>query len=336
MKTKLLYLGVLSVLSLSAYFLIQDLFLTDESSPQDEIKLSEKTTKSAETPQSHDPSDSARKSRRLSEGSKVSKKAKNSVWGENWFKSDDPSAQERLTINQEITDLKKLYFKDRKAYLAKALELHQQNPNVPEYVAAVGDYYLNEGDKANAAVYLEKLIELKPDNYFARNTLADIHAKSGDYSKARDIYLGTINQGSDNLYAYQGYLTSSMILGKQSEAQADILKRYEANPKQTNLALTAAQVLMAQNKIKERERVLAQIQKNDPYHPIFNQVRALESLSKGDHEAVLRYGQVSVDNDVDQKRQRETLQLMLDSATALKNEKAAANIQKQLRELKGS
>lgn len=260
-----------------------------------------------------------------------------SIW------TDDSTWNAKLDVDElktsaEITQAKNLLIElyklpDKESFLQKALELREQYPTAAEFPAALADYYYNKGDLIHAELYLKETLERAPDYVFGRNSLADIYVKQGRFEEAQKTY-AQVFENVDNLYAYQGYLGVSSLIGQVEEAKQKLIQMQKNHPEKTNLALSVADIYFIDGDIQARDQLLQETYKRDPSHPILNQVLANDAMLKGDFKAVLFHGQRAVDNEVNQRRKLSMLETMKEVAIELEDQQELARIQQQISEVR--
>ncbi|MGA0164436.1 MAG: tetratricopeptide repeat protein [Bdellovibrionota bacterium] len=263
---------------------------------------------------------------------------KSSIWA-NEFEAPKSAGKIDLKKSAEKEQatslLKELYqFPDKTSFVEKAKDLMNQFPDAAEFPAALADYHFNEGNLPEAEIYLKETLKREPSYTLAKNTLGDVQMRLGNFQKAKETFAEIFESGTDNLYAYQGFLGASAILGEEESAKTLLLERYKADPSKTNLALSIADIYFVEGNEAERDQILQTAKQKDPDHPMLNHVLASDAFLKGNFEDSIQYGQKAVDFDIDNQRKFSMLKTMLAAAEDLKDQDQIAKIQQQLDELR--
>lgn len=263
---------------------------------------------------------------------------KSSIWA-NEFEAPKSAAKidlKKSAEQEQATNLlKELYqFPDKTSFVEKAKELMNQFPEAAEFSAALADYHFNEGNLPEAEIYLKETLKREPSYTLAKNTLGDVQMRLGDFQKAKETFMDVFESGTDNLYAYQGFLGASAILGEEESAKSLLLERYKTDSSKTNLALSIADIYFVEGNESERDQILQTAKQKDPDHPMLNHVLASDAFLKGNLEESIQYGQKAVDFDIDNQRKFSMLKTMLAAAEDLEDKDQMAKIQQQLDELR--
>jgi tetratricopeptide (TPR) repeat protein len=321
------YLVLTAFLGLSGYLGLQ-IFSPEAVGTSESTSESNPKATSESTPGATPALEAARKQPRSSP----------SIWA-----SDLPLPQEANRIDlkksaeldQATRLLRELYrLSDKSTFLDKAQDLMNQFPQSPEFPAALADYHFNQGNLLEAKLYLQETLSRAPAYTLAKNTLGDVQMRLGEFQSAKETYREVFESGTDNLYAYQGFMGASAITGEEENAKSLLLQKYRAEPSKVNLALTIADIYFIEGNEAEREKVLRQAKRSNPDHPMLNHVLASDAFLKGQLHESIQYGQKAVDHDIDNQRKFSMLKTMLAAAEDLQDREQIAKIQQQLDDLR--
>ena len=166
------------------------------------------------------------------------KKSGEKLFGSIWFSG--PSAKDRFgrdlntraKIDLETQAMRVLFEKGDLALVKSKLdELLKNSPNVPEYVAMLGDYYLALDKYEQAEGAVRRLLEIDPKNTFARETLARALAVSGRLEEAREELYKVLSANPHQESALQKLIVFSGMEGSEEQGIAEVKDFIVSNPK---------------------------------------------------------------------------------------------------------
>lgn len=265
------------------------------------------------------------------------KTAEPSVWNQGFqFESLNSKREPReaLEIQQNISELSKLFeFGNNKEFLSKARKLIDENPEVPEYRAILADFHVKAGQFDQAIPVFEGLVEVMPENSFARNALAAIYSMQGSPEKSNSVYREAAEQNPSNMESMMGYITTSAALGKQEEVHQFVRRHYEADPTNPTLAIVMADIHASEQQPELRDQALRKAYEANPTNSALNRVFMFEAFSAGNHNQVIEYGQVALENDSNPESAQQTLSILLESANELGDQQLAQKLEEQMKAL---
>ena len=106
---------------------------------------------------------------------------------------------------------------------------------------AVNDYF-NKGNFKAALYALKKALELKPADASLLNNMAAVHARTGDFEKARDVWEEILQSKPDESTAIENYTTALWIRTRKlfeedkdsADGESHLLRILEINPTHVN------------------------------------------------------------------------------------------------------
>lgn len=251
-----------------------------------------------------DAKESERELRQKSPEAKESqRKRPSSVWqDERFFEGDwearfGRSLKENAQIERKLDQLSELYQARRdEEFLSRLEPLIEENPDVPEYVALLGDYHYNEGNWEEAEEAISDLLELDPENSFARTTLAEVHLYQRENDKALDALNSVLEQDPGYPDALNGLVALYEVQGNLEKGYARIEEIYQENPNNGNTAAVYAETLAAQMRFEERREVLEQAVRDEPDNLLIRNALAEEAITEEDFEAAREHVRVLREN----------------------------------------
>ncbi len=165
-------------------------------------------------------------------------KAKDKLFHSIWMKGSTAKdrfgrdLKARAVIDIETQSLRALFQKgDFVLVKAKLDELLKDNPNVPEYVAMLSDYYLALDKFENAQDAVRRLLALDPKNSIARETLARTLAVTGNLEEAKDEIYKVLRDNPQSESALQKLIVFAGMEGSEEKGIAEVREYVNQNPK---------------------------------------------------------------------------------------------------------
>ncbi len=269
MRSKLPFYVVLGLVSLASIWLIIKLF----SSPTEE----------------NEQASNSRMKTRTSSGSKGDQSADReglikSTWGAKGSKDRfGRDLKARAQIDNETQNLKTLFEQGDLSVVKERLDkLLADNPNVPEYVAMLGDYYLALDDYASAEKTVRKLLELDPKNLFARETLSRTLAVRGNLEEAREEIFRVLRDNPGSESAMRKVLTYADMSGSPEHGVEDLRGMIADNPQNGNAYVVLAEKMAEMGNSEEAFNLSLKGAENDPENPGNHRILSIQYALKGD------------------------------------------------------
>lgn len=199
-----------------------------------------------------------------------------------------------LTLYEEGND---------EALLKKVDELIAQNPQVPEYIAMKGDYYYNNGQWAQAEAAVKRLLEVTPDNVYARSTLGELQAIQERYGESLETYDQILHKDPGNISALYGRLSVYDMKGESRSGQEDVLRLWAEHPGNGNLAAVAADIYVARGDLDKSTEAIMKGLKADGTNARLLHVAGLDADRRSHPKEAFEYFRRGYDlsNDPQQK-----------------------------------
>ncbi len=153
----------------------------------------------------------------------------------------------------------------------KALSI---NPDDDRVYYAVATFYLKKNRPLDAERYIKKAISLKSDNLEYQNLLATILATRNETLKAIDIWKKIVEDpkyGTPEV-VYFNIASAYLQLRNLSEAELNLKKSIQANPRILSTYITLSDLYIQQKRYSDAENTLKQIL---DLNPMFNQGKIL-------------------------------------------------------------
>ena len=169
---------------------------------------------------------------------------------------------------------------------SKCLEI---NPNSAAAMFELAKIYSANGDQTSSALLLEKAVNTDPDNKWYKLMLAQIYQQGKQYKKAADLYQKLSDQEPDNQEYLYNLATQLAAAGKYDEAIVaynNLEKKVGINDQ---LSVEKEQVYQAAGKKKEAQAELQKLIDSNPKEPRYYGLLADYFLSEKDDANALKY-----------------------------------------------
>lgn len=183
-------------------------------------------------------------------------------------------AEVRATTNRLQEQLNKGDWQSVELELKRLLE---KDPNIPEYQAMLGDYYLLLEQYGDAEEPVRKLMELDSSNLYAKITLADIVSVNGKPDEALSLIDEVLREQPDNSLALRGLLSTSAMKGPEELARAEekLKDLWMQNADNINAGSELVSHFISRGQMNEAEEIAEEIKRFDP-----ESVAAQKTLAK--------------------------------------------------------
>jgi tetratricopeptide (TPR) repeat protein len=299
-----LFLGV------SIYVGIQ-LFLSDEGPSTKKAGIS-----TSEVNRSTKPSGSRRFSDSLS--------TDESVWNDPRLKDvkagDIKEVKEKAEIENNLKVLTALYDQGSdEEFLSRLKGLIAERPEVKEYAALLGDYHYNEGNWVEAEAAVRRLIELDPQNMFARTSLAEVVAVQGRYDDGLQINQLVLESDARNIDAMYGVASISDMKGTPEQGMKIIESTYRKDATNGNAAAVYADLLFMKGKLEDSREIIKEGLKNDGQNPFLNKTAATIAAKMGQFSEAAKYSAIAAANETNAERKVDALNIGWQARIELKD-----------------
>ncbi len=255
-SNKLSFYLVLGGLSIGSLWLIIKLL---SSSSRDEETASSRVKTRSES------------SSELKTASSSKKNEKEGLFTSIWSKSGSAKdrfgrdLKARAVIENETQNMKTLFESgDLGQMKARLDDLLKRYPNVPEYIALLGDYHLALDNYEEAEATVRQLLELDPDNLFARETLARTLAVRGNMDEAREELNEVLEKNPGSESALRKLVAFGEVQGDPAQGIADLRKQIAKNPKNGVAYVVLAESLLERGNTQEAYKASLEGVKNAP------------------------------------------------------------------------
>lgn len=242
--------------------------------------------------------------------------------------------KEKAEIDNNLKNLAALYDQGADSeFLSLLKKLIAENPDVREYVALLGDYYYNDGNWPEAETAVKRLIELDPQNNFAKTAYAEILAIQGRYEDAIKINQQVLESDPSNVDAMMGVVSSYDMTGNRAAGVKFLEDRFKANPNNGNIGSAYAETLFMEGKIDEAKNVYQTALKSDPSNPVLNATAAALEARTGNFSAAIKLSSVAFENEKSDARKVQALHTSWQSKLEIKDVPGAISDLKKILEI---
>ena len=200
--------------------------------------------------------------------------------------SDDDRNQFEYTF---IEGLKQRMIGNQQAAIAMFSKCLQINPNSTSAMFELAKIHSGNGDMTSASLLLEKAIKIDPENKWYKVLLAQICEQGKQFKQAADLYQQLYQNDPDNLeylYMNAALLSSAKEYDKAIEVYNVLEKKVGINDQ---IAVEKQQVYQAAGKKKEAQSELQKLIDNNPKEPRYYGLMADYFLAEKDEANALKY-----------------------------------------------
>ncbi len=263
-----------------------------------------------------------------------------SVWSDPRIKNAKPMGlgdiKAKAEIENNLKNLTDLYDQGLdEDFLGKLHSLIAANPNVKEYAALLGDYYYNEGNWVEAENAVRRLVELDPQNSFAKTSLAEVVAIQGKYEDGLKMENEVLATHPDNIDAMAGIISIADMMGNRAEGLKTIEAHFSKDKTNGNAAAVYADALFMEGKNSEAESVIQEGLQGDPQNPILNRTAASIAVKNGNAKAAIQYSAVAAENEKDPSRKIDALHISWQARLQIKDYDGAERDLRKILEFDG-
>ena len=168
---------------------------------------------------------------------------------------------------------------------SKCLEI---NPNSSSAMFELAKIHSSSGDQTSSSLLLEKAINLDPDNKWYKLLLAQIYQQGKQYKKAADLYQQLYQTDSDNmeyLYMNASLLSSAGKFDLAIDAYNELEKKVGINDQ---ISVEKEQIFLSEGKKKEAQAELQKLIDSNPKEPHYYGLLADYYLSEKDEVNALK------------------------------------------------
>jgi tetratricopeptide (TPR) repeat protein len=169
---------------------------------------------------------------------------------------------------------------------SKCLEI---NPNSSSAMFELAKIHSGNGDQTSSSLLLEKAINIDPQNKWYKVLLAQIYQQGKQYKKAADLYQQLYAIDSENLeylYMNAALLSSAEKFDQAIEVYNELEKKIGINDQ---ISVEKQQIYQAAGKKKEAQAELQKLIDYNPKEPRYYGLMADYYLSEKDDENALKY-----------------------------------------------
>lgn len=177
---------------------------------------------------------------------------------------------------------------------SKCLEI---NPNSSSAMFELAKIHSGNGDQTSSSLLLEKAISIDPGNKWFKLLLAQIYQQGKQYKKAADLYQQLYQLDPENLeylYMNASLLSSAEKFDEAIEVYDELEKKVGINDQ---ISVEKQQIYQAAGKKKEAQAELQKLIDLNPKEPRYYGLMADYYLSEKDDENALKYYQKILEID---------------------------------------
>ncbi len=200
--------------------------------------------------------------------------------------SDDDKNEFEYTF---IEGLKQKMIGNQQAAITLFSKCLEINPNSSSAMFELAKIHSGNGDQTSSSLLLEKAINIDPENKWYKVLLAQIYQQGKQYKKAADLYQQLYKLDPENLeYLYMnGALLSSAEKSDQAiEVYNELEKKIGISDQ---ISVEKQQILQASGKKKEAQAELQKLIDYNPKEPRYYGLMADYFLSEKDEANALKY-----------------------------------------------
>lgn len=233
-------------------------------------------------------------------------------------------------VENNIKVLTDLYDQGADAdFLERLKSLIAQNSDVKEYAALLGDFYYNEGNWVEAEKAVRRLVELDPQNNFAKTSLAEILAVQGHYQDGQRINEQVLEHDPRNLDAMYGILSITDLQGRGELGVKVLEDLNKKDPSNGNVAAVLADSLLARGKSSDALKMAEATLKLDANNPLLLRTAAKLAATHGEYGKTVDFAEAAADRYSSKEEKIEALNLAWRASLERKDiDRAERNLQK--------
>jgi tetratricopeptide (TPR) repeat protein len=200
--------------------------------------------------------------------------------------SDDDKNEFEYTF---IEGLKQKMIGNQQAAITLFSKCLQINPNSSSAMFELAKIHSSNGDQTSSSLLLEKAINISPENKWYKILLAQIYQTGKQYQKAAELYKQLYALDPENLeylYLNAALLNSAEKVDQSLEAYNQLEKKIGINDQ---IAVEKQQIYQAAGKKKEAQAELQKLIDYNPKEPRYYGLMADYYLSEKDEANALKY-----------------------------------------------
>ena len=200
--------------------------------------------------------------------------------------SDDDKNEFEYTF---IEGLKQKMIGNQQAAITLFSKCLQINPNSSSAMFELAKIHSSNGDQTSSSLLLEKAINISPENKWYKILLAQIYQTGKQYQKAAELYKQLYALDPENLeylYLNAALLNSAEKVDQSLEAYDQLEKKIGINDQ---IAVEKQQIYQAAGKKKEAQAELQKLIDYNPKEPRYYGLMADYYLSEKDEANALKY-----------------------------------------------
>ncbi|MDB5038348.1 MAG: hypothetical protein JWQ35_1876 [Bacteriovoracaceae bacterium] len=204
-------------------------------------------------------------------------------------------------------------------FLRKLKDLITQNPNVKEYAALLGDFYYNDGNWKEAETAVKRLIELDPQNAFAKTSLGEILAIQGRYDDGLEVNQQVLKTDPKNVDAMYGMMSIADMKGNADSGIKAVEEIYKNDPTNGNAAAVLADSMFSRNNLSEASKILHEGIKQDPNNSLLLKTGARIAARQGNFSEAAEWSENAATQAKDSTQRIEALNIGWQARVELKD-----------------
>jgi tetratricopeptide (TPR) repeat protein len=188
-----------------------------------------------------------------------------------------------------IEGLKQKMIGNQKAAISLFSKCLEINPNSSSAMFEMAKIHSSNGDQTSSSLLLEKAIKIDPENKWYKLLLAQIYQQGKQYEKAADVYQELLLKDPGDLeylYMKAALLSSAQKYDRAIEAYDQLEKRVGVSDQ---ISVEKQQIYQAAGKKKEAQAELQKLIDSNPKEPHYYGLMADFYLSEKDEVNALKY-----------------------------------------------
>jgi len=159
--------------------------------------------------------------------------------------------------------------------------------------------YLLNGNYVEAARYLDQVIKLAPNDFWALKTYADLSLVSGEANKAVESYVRLLKNKSNDAAVLTNLAIAYSLIGNFELSNKNAIKAYQLSPTNLSIALNLADSYLYLDKLNQAiliyEQLLKQTQHTENLDDLLVRIQALAHTGRT-VEALRQINQIETEN----------------------------------------
>jgi len=219
-------------------------------------------------------------------------------------------------------------------FLSQIDQIMTKFPEVADYAALKSDYYYLKQNWPAAEDAIRHLLNLDPQNTFAKTSLGEVLGIQGRYDEGLEVLDEVLEKEPGNLDALYSTISITDLQGEAVRGIEKVSELYRSHPENGNLAMAYADILLSQGKTSERNETLRRAMKTDPDNPGPYRLAANDESRTGNSQAAIEMAEESLKRDSNPDTRLQSIDLVIRSADSMRDFDRVERYLRMKRELK--